>query len=141
METKGTFAKIGKTEEPMYGPRGLLVCGYAEEERLEFLSMIEKSGLADIRVVFASPLDLEASIGDLLVKKDKAGSVEASGMPRAVIISGLTENELHGLMSAYKQAGFKRQIWAALTPVSEKWPLKFLLEELQAEDRAVKGKG
>ena len=141
METKGTFTKIGETEEPMYGTRALLVCGYAEDERSEFLSMIEKSGPADIRVIFASPLDLETNIGDLMVKGDKADLVEASGMPRAVIMSGLTENELHSLMSAYKQAGFKRQIWAALTPVSEKWPLKFLLEELQAEDRAVKSKG
>jgi len=140
MEKKGTFAEIGKTEDRMYGPRALLVCGYAEEERPDFLSLIEASLPEDIRVIFAATPDLGTRMGYLFIREAKAGLMEASVMPRAVIMSGLTENELHGLMAAYKQAGFKRQIWAALTPVSEDWPLEFLLKELQTEDRAIKGK-
>lgn len=140
MEKKGTFAEIGKTEDRMYGPRALLVCGYEAEERSVFLSLIEKTVPADIRVVFASTPDLGTCMGDLVIREDNTGSTEASAMPRAVIMSGLKENELHGLMAAYKESGFKRQIWAALTPVSEKWPLKSLLKELQAEDMAMRVK-
>ena len=140
MKPKGQFTKIGKTEQRIYGPRGLLVCGYSKEERSDFLKFIEKSGPAGIQIAFASSLDLEKRVGDVLVKEEKAESAEESDMPRAVIMSGLTQNELHGLMAVYKQAGFKRQIWATLTPVSEKWPLEVLLKELQAEEKAMKDK-
>ena len=55
-------------------------------------------------------------------------------------MSGLTQNELHRLMAAYRKAGFARQIWATLTPISEEWSLEHLLNELQAEDMAMKNK-
>ena len=140
MEHKGQFTKIGKTDKRIYGPRGLLVCGYTKEERSDFLKFIEKAGPANIQIAFASSVDLGTRVGDVLVKKEEAESVQKSDMPRAVVMSGLTQNELHGLMAAYRQAGFKRQIWATLTPVSEKWPLEVLLKELQAEDKTMKDK-
>ena len=140
MEPNGQFTKVGKTDQRMYGPRALLVCGYTKEERSDFLKFIEKTGPADIQVAFTSSLDLGTSVGDILAKEDKAEYVERSDTPRAVVMSGLTQNELYGLMGAYRQAGFKPQIWATLTPVSEKWPLGVLLKELQAEDKAMKDK-
>ena len=124
----------------MYGPRGLLVCGYLEEERTDFLQLIEQIGLSGIRVVFASTHDLGTSVGDLLTRENKIGFEYPSDMPRAVVMSGLTQNELHQLLAAYRKEGFLRQIWATLTPVSEKWPLENLLKELQAENKAMKNK-
>ncbi len=138
MKHKGTFTKIAKSEKCMYGPRALLVCGYPEEERAGFIKLADKVGLKDIRIVFAASHDLETGIGDILCHEDKAGIGDESSMPRAVVISGLTQNELHQLMAAYRKAGRTRQMWATLTPFSEKWPLKHLLTELQAEDRAMK---
>ena len=140
MEQKGQFTKVEKSEKPMYGPRGLLVCGYPEEEHGIFLDLIDKAGLAGIRIIFTSSHDLEISVGYLLNCEGKEESEDASDMPRAVIMSGLTQNELHGLMAAYRKSGFPRQLWAALTPVSEKWPLKQLLRELEKEDRVMKNK-
>jgi hypothetical protein len=141
MEQKGQFTKVEKSEKPMYGPRGLLVCGYTEEERTVFLDLVDKAGLAGIRVVFASSRALGTSVGDLLNREGKEESDDAPNMPRAVIMSGLTQNELHNLMAAYRKSGFPRQLWAALTPVSEGWPLEQLLIELETEDRIMKSKG
>jgi hypothetical protein len=140
MNQKGQFTKIGESEERMYGTRGLLVCGYAEEERDDFIKLVDKIGLNDIRVVFAASHDLGTNVGDILTHEDKAGFAGASDMPRAVIMSGLTQNELHLLMASYRGTGFTRQIWATVTPVSEGWPLESLLNELQAEHKAMKNK-
>ena len=140
MKHKGKFTKIGKSKKRIYGPEGLLVCGYPEEERIDFLKLVYKVGLAGIRVVFASSHDLGTSVVDILSHENRAGIVGASNMPRAVVMSVLTQNELHRLMAAYRKAGFAGQIWATLTPVSEKWPLEQLLNELQAEDKAMKNK-
>jgi hypothetical protein len=65
---------------------------------------------------------------------------EPADLPRAVIMSGFTQNEVHRIMSAYRQAGLPAQLWATLTPVSENWLLGDLLEELLKEDEFFKEK-
>jgi hypothetical protein len=138
MKHKGSFTKIAKSEKRMYGPKKLLVCGYPEEERAGFIKLTDKVGLGGIRVIFATSHDLGTSIGDILSHENKVGLKGESNMPRAVVMSGLSQNELHRLMAAYRKAGRSHQIWATLTPFSEKWPLEHLLNELQAEERAMK---
>ena len=122
----------------MYGPKVLLICGYPVEERNVLLDLIYKTGLTGFRIVFASSGDLDRGLGEILQHEDRAGIDEDSTMPRAVIMSGLKQKELHNLMAAYRKGGFPRQIWATLTPVSEKWSLEKLLKELESEDLAMK---
>ena len=55
----------------MYGPKGLLVCGYPEEERTDCLKLVDKLGLAGIRIVFGSSRDLGKSVGDILTHENK----------------------------------------------------------------------
>ncbi len=140
MRHKGQFTKVRKSKKRMYGPRGLLVCGYPEEEQTGFLKLVDQVGLSGIRVVFASARDLGTSVGDILTHENKAGFVGDTNMSRAVVMSGLTQKELHLLLAAYRKAGFASQIWATLTPISEEWPLENLLNELQAENKAMKNK-
>lgn len=76
----------------------------------------------------------------MLNTEHKAGPAGTSDMPRAVIMSGLTQNELHLLVRSYREDGLVRQHWATLTPHSEGWTLESLLKELQAEHEAMKNK-
>jgi len=135
---KGDFQKIGKSEERMYGPRKLLVCGYSAEDQGPFLSFLEALGFTDLPVVFVTQEDLQLSLKTLLTHGDKQGFGQASHMTRAVILSGVTPNDLHKLISGYRQYQLPEQLWATLTPVSEKWPIAVLLEELSNEAQAVK---
>ena len=137
MEHKGKFNKVKKSNKPMYGPRALLVCGYLEEEQSVFLGLIEKTGLDGVRVIFATTRDLTKTVGDILSNENFEGSTATSDMSRAVVMSGLTQKELHNLMGTYRKTGFTPQIWAALTPVSEKWPLETLLDHLVEEKKAM----
>jgi hypothetical protein len=50
---------------------------------------------------------------------------------------GLTQNELHLLMSGSRQSGMKPPLWATLTPTSETWTVIDLLQELAAEHQAM----
>lgn len=85
MKHKGRFTKIEKSKKSMYGPKGLLVCGYHEEERTDFLNLVDEAGLAGIWVFFASSHDLGTSVGGILTHKNKAGFVGTSNMPRALV--------------------------------------------------------
>ena len=60
MEQKGDFKRIDKSEKRMYGPRGLLVCGYAEEERSKFLDFISKINMDEIPVIFAVEYSMDS---------------------------------------------------------------------------------
>lgn len=139
MEEKGMFKRIDKSDKRMYGPRGLLVCGYPLEERDVFLELVIKT-LGEISVIFGANRDVENILGEIFKHEHKTGLNDSSDLPRAVIMSGLSQNELHSLMGAYRGAGFINQIWATLTPISEKWTLKALLIELLAEAKTMRKK-
>ena len=133
---EGTFEKVGQSEERMYGPKGIIVCGYAPPEHRFFLMFMEKAGFNDRPVIFARTEDGATSLKKLLSCFTAWGAGESSEMPRALIMSGFNQNEVHRIMSAYRYAGLPRQLWATVTPVSEGWTLAQLLEELQKEDKA-----
>jgi hypothetical protein len=137
MEKKSGFNKIEKSGKRMYGSRGLLICGYPEEERHIFLSFMSKLDMEDLPVIFAGNTVIEKTVGELFTLNHTEGITGPSDLPRAVIMSGLSQEELHRLMDGYRGAGFISQIWASLTPVNETWTLKALLIELLAEARAM----
>ncbi len=122
----------------MYGPWKLLVCGYPVEEQAPFLSFLEALGFKDLPVIFVTEEDLRLSLETVLNRGDKDGFGTASSMARAVILSGFTHNDLHKLISGYRQHQLPEQLWATLTPISEKWPITVLLEELSKEAQAMK---
>jgi len=139
MEEKAEFKKIDKSDKRMYGPRGLLVCGYPVEERESFLELV-KNTLDDIPVIFGVNTDINITLGELYNHDHKEGMADPSDLPRTVIMSGLSQNELHGLMGAYRGKDLVQQLWATLTPVSEGWKLKALLIELLAEAEKMRKK-
>jgi hypothetical protein len=69
--------------------------------------------------------------------EDGTGWEVSSELPRAIIMAGITQNELHRLMSACRQSRMKPTLWATLTPTSETWTIQNLLIELAAEHRAM----
>jgi len=138
MSHKGTFKKIGKSKKQMYGPRKILVCGYPATEQDSILSLIQELTFDYTPTVFATESNLDSSLKDILELADKYGLGESSNMKRAIIMSGLNQQELQKFMRAYKYAGLPPQLWAGLTPISENWLLKTLLDELSAEAEAFK---
>lgn len=134
--TDGTFHKLDRSSERMHGPRGIVVCGYPPAEHEPLADALGLIGLGDRPVLFVSVKDSTRTLREVLASGDRSGMAEPSDLPRALILSGFTPQELHTLMSAYRQAGLPSQLWATLTPVSENWTLGDLLKELQKEAEA-----
>jgi hypothetical protein len=138
--SEGNFEKIQDSDERMYGPKGILVCGYPPPEQRFFALFMEKAGFSDRPIIFPAPKDTGRTLKDLLGLTTGSGMGEPTGLPRAVIMSGFTQNEVHRIMSAYRQADLPAQLWATLTPVSEHWLLSDLLTELVKEDECLREK-
>mgnify|MGYP001024942442 FL=1 len=136
----GKFEKIQESDERMYGPKAILVCGYPPSEHRFFAMFMDKAGYSDRPIIFPRTEDAEKTLKEVLCLTPGSGMGEPADMPRAVIMSGFTQNEVHRIMAAYRQAGLPSQMWATLTPVSENWLLADLLEELTKENEALKGK-
>jgi hypothetical protein len=95
--------------------------------------MLERFRLEDISVVFATGAEADTLVRQVLELPSGHGRGEDSPLPRAVVLSGITEKELSTIMAAWRHLGLPRQNWATLTPSSESWPLMDLLAELDAE--------
>jgi hypothetical protein len=122
----------------MYGPKGVIVCGYPPPEHEPFANALEKLGFGDRPIIFMTNSTATQTLKEVLAFQNRSGLGQPSDMARAVIMSGFTQQEVHQLMNAYRQAGLPRQLWATLTPASETWSVFHLLEELAAEDEALK---
>ena len=135
--SKGTFKKIGKSTEPMYGPRAILACGFTPMEQEKLMKALDNIKLTGLPVTFATAVDTGKPLDELLTRPDQSGQNEVSDITRAVIMSGITEQELQDLLSSYKKSDLARPLWATLTPFSEKWTLSALLDELKKERLAM----
>lgn len=135
--TDATFEKVQHSDKAMYGPKKLLLCGFPAPAQPKFTAVLKMAGIQDIAVIWANEDHGRQTLSELLDLPDGSGAGEGSALPRAIIVSGITENQLHGLMTVCRKAGMQQALWASLTPTSETWPLVQLLGELQAERKAL----
>jgi hypothetical protein len=133
----GTFEKVSRSDKTLYGPRKLLLCGFAAGMQANFAKVLEVTGLGDLDVVWVTAEQADTEIGQLVEMPPGTGAGNDSALPRAIIVAGIRENELHNLMNTCRASGMKQALWAVMTPVSEKWTLRQLLVELEAERTAL----
>jgi hypothetical protein len=133
MEKKATFTKVSRTEDRLYGPRKLLICGFPLAERSIFLEIMKSAEIENVPTVWVESEQIDDIIKDLFALSDMSGFKSESKLFRAVIMGGITQKELHQLMGTYRNNGMPPVLWAVLTPISETWTLKMLLEELESE--------
>ena len=134
------FEKVEQSDTCLYGPRKLVLCGFEPGVQAKFDALLETLGLAELPRVWAGVEQKDETLGVLVGLENGAGKGNESGLPRAVIMSGITETELHRLMGGARKAGVRDALWATLTPVSKTWTLGALLSELAAEREAVRRK-
>ena len=137
MSDDASFSRVTRSSRPLYGPRKLLICGFTPEGLTLLEKAVADADLPALPLVFARSSDLEASLQDLFSRPDRTGRGEVSRMPAAIIMAGISENELHQLIASYRSSDLPSPLWATLTPTSEAWTLRRLLEELSADRAAL----
>ena len=131
------FEKINPSDKALYGPRKLVLCGFAEDVRPKFEKVLEMAGLLDIPRIWAGAGHEGLPLAEIMELPPETIGSDPSALPRAIIVAGIMEKQLHELMSVCKQTGMKQALWAVLTPTSESWSLGQLLTELNAEREAM----
>jgi hypothetical protein len=135
--TDAKFEKVSPTDQPLYGPRKLLLCGFSQSVQPNFNKLLEFIGLSEIPKVWITENQADIQIAELITLRDNTGFGVSSELPRAIIMAGITQNEMHMLMTGCRKSKMKQTLWATLTPTSETWSIKSLLNELAAEHKAM----
>jgi hypothetical protein len=132
-----TFEKVTASDKPLYGPRKLLLCGFPSAAQPKFETVLDMAALQKVKKIWVTDNQNAMALSTLLQLPDNSGASVSSNLPRAIIVSGISQNELINLMSVCKKAGMMSALWATLTPVSENWTIRKLLAELAAERKAM----
>ena len=93
------FQKVTQSEELLYGPRKLLLCGFAADFQSKFNELLNMIGITELPLVWVTEDQADTRVGDLIQLEDGSGIGASSSLPRAIIMSGITQKELHTLMS------------------------------------------
>ena len=134
------FEKVSRSDKILYGPRKLLLCGFPDTAQPKFLTVLQMVGLADVPTVWVTHDQAEIRLQELVDMPDRAGWRSSSELPRAIIVSGITEKQLHGLMTVCRKTGMQQALWAVLTPVNMQWTMQELLIQIEAERQALQAK-
>ena len=105
--TDAKFQKVTHSDEALYGPRKLLLCGFTVDVQSKFISLLDMIGLAEIPLVWVTEDQADIQVGDLAQLENGSGSGASSGLPRAIIMSGISQNELHALMAGCRKSGMQ----------------------------------
>ena len=131
--TDAKFEKVSPSDQPLYGPRKLLLCGFSQSVQPNFSKLLELIGLSEMPKVWVTGDQADIRVGELVKLPDNTGFGISSNLPRAIIMAGITQSEMHGLMTGCRKSKMKETLWATLTPTSETWTIQSLLNELAAE--------
>jgi len=138
--TDAKFEKVSRNDKPLYGPRKLLLCGFSQSVQPNFNKLLKLIDLSEIPKVWVTENQASIQVGELIKIDDNTGFGISSELPRAIIMAGITQNEMHRLMTGCRQSKMKQTLWATLTPTSETWTIQSLLNELAAEQAAMQKK-
>lgn len=132
-----SFEKVERSDRTLYGSRKLVLCGFPPEAQSKFKALLQMIGIRNLPLVWVTSDTMNSTIAELLQQENDTGEGLKSDMDRALIVSGIAENELHQLMNGCRDAGMQKALWAAVTPTSENWSVSKLLAELKAEQKAM----
>jgi len=139
MTHKKGFTRVKDSGVRMYGPRCFILCGYLREEKEQISDLLIRLGMQDVTLRPVSQKYLHQELKEIM-HSHADPEYEQHISTRAIIMAGISENELKKFMHGWKDLKFPAQLWAVLTPTSETWTLTALLTELKKEATAMSGK-
>lgn len=133
-----TFRPVGDSDRQMHGATAVLASGFSVQEQTILRAMMDTAGLETVPTVYITAATLPLTLDALAALPAEANAGETAELPKALVMSGLTEQQLHTLMDSYRASGLPRPLWASVTPTSAGWTIKHLLIELLKEREAMR---
>lgn len=137
-KAESTFRPVGESDRQMHGTPAVLVCGFPAREQEMLRLLMDSAGLKTVPAIYITAACLPLTLADLAALPAESHAGETAELPRALVMSGLEERQLHAMMDSYRGSGLPRPLWASVTPTSASWTIKYLLVELLREREAMR---
>ncbi|MDA3863228.1 MAG: DUF3783 domain-containing protein [Deltaproteobacteria bacterium] len=126
-----TFKKIQNNDKHLYGPRKAVFTGFKTDAQPELIKVLENAGLAELPTAWPGKTEEGLTLDEIFTCDDKLGWGKNSKLCQTIIVGGISQKQLKIFMALMKKSHLEYPLWATLTPVSQKWKLKELLNELK----------
>mgnify|MGYP000870061606 CR=1 FL=1 len=135
--TDATFRKLDDSNQRGPGPRIILIGGFQANEVVLLKEFVDKTFTDKIRLRLCTANMLEKTLGDALSRPVEDNPAPPDKLPRFLLLSGMSNQEIHALINRYGSTGLPRPMFAATTPANMNFMLRQLLLELLQEHKAM----
>lgn len=137
MTQDASFESLDRNDSAGPGPRACLLCGLETTLAPSISLLLQENGVGSHKLVFCTKVMLDDSLGAALRGASGDPPLPPEALPQVVVLSGMTGQQIHGIIDGWREAGLPTPVWASSTPSNLEFPLRTLLQELLAEQRAM----
>lgn len=142
MSQDASFESLDHDDSVGPGPQALLLCGLETTLAPAIGALLRDSGAESHRLVFCTKEMLDHTLRAALGAEAASDPpLPPAALPQVVVLSGMSGQQIHGLIDGWRAAGLPAPIWAASTPSNLEFRVRALLQELLAERRAMAHQG
>ncbi|MHA1568966.1 MAG: DUF3783 domain-containing protein [Alphaproteobacteria bacterium] len=113
------------------------MAGFAMQEGEALRELLATVGLSGIHIMFCTQSMLEMPLAQALEWQPSELPLPPDKLPRAMVLSGLTSEEIHLILNDYPLTKLPRPIFASVTKNNLEFKVRDLLVELLKEHRAM----
>lgn len=137
--TERTFRELDGSERSIPGPPAVLLCGFSVPEAEEVRVLLDEAQTGTERLVLCTEGMLRRPLQEVLEVSIHEEPVPPDRLPRVILLSGMTEQQIHSFLDAFRVSGLPRPIFATTTDSNLRRNLRDLLLDLLNEHRSLTG--
>ncbi|HPM75725.1 MAG TPA: DUF3783 domain-containing protein [bacterium] len=135
--TDATFRQLDNGEQRGPGPRIILIGGFQADEVMLLKEFVDRTFPERIRLRLCTAQMLDKTLGDALSQPVDDNPAPPDKLPRFLLLSGMSNREIHALINRFGSTGLPRPLFAATTSANLHFLLRQLLLELLQEHKAM----
>ncbi len=141
MTENGTFRKLDPNQEneEIIGPPAVLCCGFTPQEMMLIKTLLKAVGAEGHQTFLCTEQMIMQPLGQALQSTKQLTPVPPSKLPRVMVMSGLTAEQINGILASYDLTKMRRPIFATVTKRNLNFTVRELLVELLQEHKAMAG--
>lgn len=135
--TDATFRKLDNDDRRGHGPRLILIGGFQANEVMILKEFVDKVLPEKAHLRLCTAKMLEKTLGEALNQSFDDDPAPPEKLPCFLLLSGLSNQEIHAVINRYSTTGLPRPLFASATPANVNFLLRQLLLELLEEHKAM----
>jgi hypothetical protein len=136
-DDESTFEALDDASDAITGPPAVLLCGFERREAERLEALLHEIGATGHGAVCCTTTMGGWSVAQALGGDDGGTLLPVGKVPRVVLLSGLTDEQVGAALDRYGTTGLPRPIFAVATPANLEFTVVQLLDDLMAERRAM----